>query len=188
MKTTGNIADYKFLYDQLHLQYDELEARFADQQDRFTDLTHQLAQMKKMIFGSRHERFVATDDNNPSPQLTLDLDADTIATCKITDVKKLTVLRTKTAVTFHKPKPHPGRMKLPETLRRETVVLMPDCDVTGLKKIGEEITEILDFTPGEFYVKQYIRPKFVQPLSEINDTVITASLPGRMMEKCMVPP
>lgn len=185
METTGNIADYKVLYDQLHLQYDELEARFADQQDRFTDLTHQLAQMKKMIFGSRHERFVPTDANNPSPQLTLDLDAETIATCKITDVKKITVTRTKTEVTFNKPKPHPGRMKLPENLRRETVILMPDCDVTGLKKIGEEITEILDFTPGEFYVKQYIRPKFVRPVSETNDTVITASLPGRMMEKCM---
>jgi len=185
MEATGNIVDYKVLYDQLHIKHNELEARFAGQHVRITDLTHQLAQLQKMIFGTRHERFVATDDNKPSPQLTLNLDAETIATCKITDVKKVTVIRTKTAVTFHKPKPHPGRMKLPETLRRETVILMPDCDVTGLKKIGEEITEILDFTPGEFYVKQYIRPKFVKPLSETNDTVITASLPGRMMEKCM---
>lgn len=185
MTTTANIADYKVLYEQLHTQHNALETRFASQHLRITDLTHQLAQLQKMIFGSRHERFVPTDDNKPSPQLTLDLDAETIATCKITDVKKLTVTRTKTAVTFNKPKPHPGRMQLPETLRRETAILMPDCDVTGLKKIGEEITEILDFTPGEFYVKQYIRPKFVKPLSEINDTVITASLPGRMMEKCM---
>ncbi|MEO7767933.1 MAG: IS66 family transposase [Ferruginibacter sp.] len=185
MNATENIADYKVLYEQLHTQHDALETRFASQHLRITDLTHQLAQLQKMIFGSRHERFVPTDDNKPSPQLTLDLDAETIATCKITDVKKLTIIRTKTAVTFNKPKPHPGRMQLPETLRRETVILMPDCDVTGLKKIGEEITEILDFTPGEFYVKQYIRPKFVKPLSEINDTVITASLPGRMMEKCM---
>jgi transposase len=178
MNATGHIADYKILYEQLHAQHNALEARYAT-------LVHELAQMKKMIFGSRHERFVPTDDNKPNPQLTLALDADTIATCKITDVKKLTVTRTKTAVTFNKPKPHPGRMQLPETLRRETVVLMPDCDVAGLKKIGEEITEILDFTPGEFYVKQYIRPKFIKPLTEINDTVITASLPGRMMEKCM---
>ena len=178
METAENIVDYKVLYDQLHLRYDELEAQF-------TNLTHQLAQMKKMIFGSRHERFVPTDGNNPSLQLTLNLDAETIATCKITDVKEVTVTRTKTEVAFNKPKPHPGRMKLPEHLRRETVILMPDCDVTGLKKIGEEITEILDFTPGEFYVKQYIRPKFVRPVSDTNDTVITASLPGRIMEKCM---
>jgi transposase len=36
------------------------------------------------------------------------------------------------------------------------------------------------------YVKQYIRPKYVVPINnEINDTIITASLPARMMEKCM---
>jgi transposase len=178
MKPAENIVDYKVLYDQLLIKYDELELRFEG-------LTQHLAQLKKMIFGSRHERFVPTDDNNPGPQLSLQLDADTIATCKLSDVKKLTVIRTKTAVTFNKPKPHPGRTKLPESLRRETVILMPDCDVEGLKKIGEAITEILDFTPGGFFVKQYIRPKFVKPLSETNDTVITASLPGRMMEKCM---
>ena len=178
MMATGNIVDYKVLYDQLHIKYDE-------QQLRLEGLTQQLAQLQKMIFGSRHERFVPTDDNHPSPQLSLQLDADTIAACKITDVKKLTVIRTKAAFAFNKPTPHPGRMKLPESLRRETVLLMPDCDVTGLKKIGEEITEILDFTPGEFYVKQYIRPKYVKPASATNDTVITASLPGRMMEKCM---
>ena len=178
MQAKDNIVNYKILYDDLHIKYTDLEVRFDT-------MLHELAKMQKMLFGSRHERFVATDDTKTSPQLKLDLDADTIATCKITDVKKVTVIRTKTAVIFNKPKPHPGRMKLPENLRRETVILMPDCDVTGLKKIGEEITEILDFTPGEFYVKQYIRPKFVKPLSETNDTVITASLPGRMMEKCM---
>ena len=86
MEATGNIVDYKVLYDQLHIKHNELEARFAGQHVRITDLTHQLAQLQKMIFGTRHERFVATDDNKPSPQLTLNLDAETIATCKITAV------------------------------------------------------------------------------------------------------
>ncbi|MBC7934576.1 MAG: hypothetical protein H7Y86_04340 [Rhizobacter sp.] len=61
--------------------------------------------MKKMIFGSRHKRFLTTDDYNPSLQLKLDLDAETIAACKITDVKKLPVISTQTEVTFNKPKP-----------------------------------------------------------------------------------
>ena len=163
--------DYKVLYEGALLSIDAL--------------TQQMAQLKKMIFGSKHERFVATDTGNPSAQLKLDLDAATIAACKITSATKISYTRTKTALTFDKPKPHPGRMKLPETLRRETVVLLPDFDTTGLKKIGEDITEILDLVPGELYVKQYIRPKFVKPLTQTNDTVIAASLPGRMMEKCM---
>lgn len=149
------------------------------------DLTHQLAQFKKMIFGSRHERFVATDDNKTNPQLSLALDADTIAQCKITDATKIEYIRTKTEVTVNKPKAHPGRMKLPDHLRREIIILQPDTDVSGLKKIGEEISEVLEYIPCEFYVKQFIRPKYVQPLIDINSTIITASLPGRLMEKCM---
>src|SRR5207249_315329 len=56
---------------------------------------------------------------------------------------------------------------------------------SGLKKIGDEVSEVLDYIPGELYVKQFIRPKYVVPLSDIDNTIITASLPGRMMEKCM---
>jgi transposase len=76
-------------------------------------------------------------------------------------------------------------MSLPEHLRRETTIAQPDTDVTGLKRIGEEVSEVLDYIPGELYVKQYIRPKYVLPLSDTDNTVITASLPERMMEKCM---
>jgi transposase len=138
-----------------------------------------------MIFGSKHERFVASDDNKVNPQLTLDLDAQAIAACKITDATKVSYIRTNIEVTENKPKIHPGRMKLPEHLRREVVVLQPQADVTGLKKIGDEVTEVLDYTAPELYVKQYIRPKYIQPLNDTTNTVITASLPGRIMEKGM---
>src|SRR5205085_4182210 len=46
-------------------------------------------------------------------------------------------------------------------------------------------TEVLDYIPGELYVKQLIRPKYIQPVADNASTVITASLPGRIMEKCM---
>lgn len=149
-----------------------------------TDLKHQLAQLKKMIFGSKHERFVPSDKSTNNLQLSLNLEAETIEQCKITDATKIEYIRTKTEVIENK-KPHPGRMKLPEHLRRETTILQPDTDVTHLKKIGEEITEILDYTPGEMFVKQYIRPKYVVPISETNTTVLTASLPNRIVEKSM---
>ncbi|HEX8675587.1 MAG TPA: IS66 family transposase [Segetibacter sp.] len=171
MQPVAEHIDYKVLYEQSQIA--------------IASLTHQLEQLKKMIFGSKSERFVAIDDKAATAQLSLDLDAETIAQCKITDAKKITVIRTKTEVTQNNPKAHPGRMKLPEHLRRETTILQPETDVTGLKKIGDEVTEVLDFIPGELFVKQYIRPKYVQPTSEITNTVITASLPSRIMEKCM---
>src|SRR3954467_454118 len=174
MQAVAEHIDYKALYEQLK---EEADITIAS-------LKLQLEQLKKMIFGSKHERFVAASGQD-NPQLTLDLNLETIAACKITDASKVSYIRTKTEVTENKPKAHPGRMKLPGHLRREVILVQPATDVTGLKKLGDEVSELLDYVPGELYVKQYIRPKYVQPLSEVNSTVITPSLPGRIMEKCM---
>jgi transposase len=163
-------TDYKVLYEQTQFKVVALE--------------QELARLKKMIFGSRQERFISSDSAKNNLQLSLGLEAETISACKITDATKIAYVRTKTEVIENR-KPHPGRMKLPEHLRRETIILQPDTDVTNLKKIGEEITEVLDFIPGELYVKQFIRPKYVIPVSDTNTTVLTASLPRRVIEKCM---
>ncbi len=171
MDTVVTHNDYKALYEQ--------QVVIAE------DLKRQLDQLKKLIFGSKSERFVPTDDSKPDVQLKLDLDAETIAQCKLTDKQEIKYIRTKTEVTPNTTKAHPGRMKLPDHLRRETIILQPDADVSGLKKIGDDVTEVLDLIPAELYVKQYIRPKYIQPLSDNTNTVITASLPGRIMEKCM---
>lgn len=174
--------DYKALSEQQAVTIAEQAATIAELKGAIAMLTHQVAQFQKMLFGSRQERFVG---DTASPQLTLALEADTIAACKITDATKVSYIRTKTEVTPTAPKAHPGRMKLPEHLRREIIVLQPDTDVTGLKKIGEEITEVLEWRPGELYVKQFIRPKYVSPLTSTETAVLTASLPGRMLQKCM---
>lgn len=170
MQQVAEHIDYKALYE-------EAEVKIAL-------LSFELDKLKKMLFSSKHERFVSAD-NEDSPQLSLELDADTIAACKITDGTKVSYIRTKTEVTENKPKVHPGRAKLPEHLRREIILLHPDTDVNGLRKIGDEITEVLDYVPADLFVKQYVRPKYVQPFTAVNSTIITASLPGRIMEKCM---
>jgi transposase len=172
-------VDYRTLYEQKADEVAQLNYKIAS-------LTHQLDQLKKMIFGSRHERFVpSVTDDKPNLQLSLGLNAQTIAQCKITDATKISYTRTKTEVTDCKPQAHPGRMKLPEHLRRDITILQPETDVTGLKKIGDEVSEVLDYIPGELYVKQFIRPKYVVPVSDTDNTIITASMPGRLMEKCM---
>ena len=168
--------DYKTLYQQQLLLTNQLTGQLSA-------LTHQLEQLQKMLFGSRHERFVPQDAQ--SSQLSLSLDAETVAACKITGTTKVSYLRTKTELTSTAPKVHPGRMKLPEHLRREIILLQPDTDTSGLRKIGEEITEVLEWIPGELYVKQFIRPKYVRPVGELQSTVLTASLPGRILVKCM---
>lgn len=170
---------------EVHIDYEQMRQENAALRAAVEALTLQLNQLKKLIYGAKQEHFVADDDSTGDIQLKLDLDAETIAQCRLADKQEITYIRTKTEVTENKPKAHPGRMKLPENIRREVIVLQPDTDVSGLKKIGDDITEILDLIPAELFVKQYIRPKYVQPLGDDSNTVVTASLPGRMMEKCM---
>ncbi len=193
MQSSEQDIDYKQLYEQ-QLAVIETQGKLIEQQVaaiereryRITALSADLAQLRRMIFGARTERFIpAPDATCTDLQLALDLSAETIAQCKITSSTVVEYIRTRIEVIPAKPKVHPGRMKLPEHLRRETILLKPDKDTTGLQKIGEEVTEILDYIPAELYVKQYVRYKYAAPLSTGMSTVLTASLPGRLLEKCM---
>src|SRR5215218_6335732 len=105
--------DYKSLYEQSQKQYSELQITYAG-------LQQQLAQLQKMIFGSRHERFVPVQAN--TPQLALDIEADQTASCSVVEAKKISYTRTQVAIE-QKPFVHPGRMKLPEHLRREEITI-----------------------------------------------------------------
>jgi transposase len=42
-------------------------------------------------------------------------------------------------------------------------MLNPDGDLTGCVRIGEEVTEELDYLPGQFFVRRFIRPKYARP-------------------------
>lgn len=171
MQNTSYI-DYKSLYEQKSEAYDALQATVAG-------LQQQLTQLQKMIFGSRHERFIPTASH--TPQLSLDMQAEEVATCSLVEAKKISY--TKTGVsTEQKPLVHPGRMKLPEHLRREEILIEPREDITSLKKIGEQITEVLEWQPGELFVKKYVRPKYAKSGGE---GVLIGQLPSRPLEKAM---
>ncbi len=158
-------TDYKSLYEQS--QFEILQ------------LKQQLAQLQKMIFGSRHERFIPAEPTHP--QLSLDIPTESAATATITSIKQISYTKSNVVV---EPRPlvHPGRMKLPESLRREQIIIEPSEDTGDCKKIGEEITEVLEYEPGELYVKQYKRIKYAKP---DNTGVIIGKLPSRPLEKAM---
>jgi len=79
-----------------------------------------------------------------------------------------------------KRKPHPGRYALPADLPRKEIIIEPEEDTTGMTRIGEEITEALDYTPPKFFVNRYIRPKYALAGGE---GVLTAPMPSRPIEK-----
>lgn len=160
------------------LEYKQLLQLYEQSQLRILALEQQVAQFQKMIFGSRQERFLPP---SMPGQLALDIKAEEVAACSVVDAKKISYTRTSVNVET-KPLAHPGRMKLPETLRREVIVIEPSVDTTGCKKMDEEITEVLDYEPGELYVKQYRRAKYAKP---DNAGVVIGELPSRPLEKAM---
>lgn len=145
----------------------------------YTGLQQQLLQLQKMIFGSKHERFVPAGVN-PS-QLALNIEAETVASCSIADAKKISYVKTNLSVE-QKPLVHPGRMKLPEHLRREEIIIEPAEDTAAFKKMGEEITEVLEYEPGELFVKRYVRIKYAK---KDGDGVLIGKLPSRPLDKAM---
>jgi transposase len=163
-------ADYKALYEELKVKY---EALF-----------YEVAQLKKMIFGSRHERF---ESSSPESQLMLGFSVDAIATA--VETEEVTVTKT---ITKAAPKPivHPGRSPLPAHLRREETILEPDIIPEGSRKIGEEITEELEYEPGELFVKKYIRPRYALPQQpqSVKSEIIIAQMPGRPIDKAIAGP
>ena len=145
-------------------------------------LHHELAQFKRLVFGSKSERFAPSASPD---QLALGLAVEQINQPEVT-AQKVEYTRT-IAKPDNKPVPT-GRMKLPANLPREQVIIEPEEDVTGLASIGKEITEELDYTPGKFFVRQYVRTKYVKPLQKdglAESEIIIASLPARPIDKCI---
>jgi transposase len=170
-----SITDFKTLYEQQLHENNQL--RIA-----YTGLQQQILQLQKMIFGSKNERFVPADVN--TAQLSLDIQADATASCSVVDAKRITYTRPNVSIE-QKPLVHPGRMKLAEHLRREEIIIEPQGDITACKKMGEEITEVLEWEPGELFVKKYVRPKYAM---QNGDGVLIGKLPLRPLEKAMAGP
>ena len=73
------------------------------------------------------------------------------------------------------------RQPLPAHLETERVVLAPEevqAQPAGWRKLGEEITEELDWKPAKFIQRLYIRPKYANA-----ERSVIAPLPARLIEK-----
>jgi transposase len=145
-------------------------------------LNEQLAYYKRMIFGQKRERVVP---DVPEEQMALEGLFDT-AGAKIPGFAE-----SKETITYdrRKPKKGHGRKPIPDDLHREEIVLdVPEsekvCSCCGAekKKIGEEVSEELEYKPAVFYVNKFIRPKYACAKCPDNG-ITTAAMPERPIDK-----
>src|SRR5690606_6690994 len=79
-------------------------------------------------------------------------------------------------------KKHPGRAKLPDHLPVEEIEIYPEGDLSDKVCIGKETTDVLDYVPGYFKIKRYIRYKYATKDKD-NTQISIGLLPERIIDK-----
>lgn len=145
--------------------------------DKLAGLGHELSQLKRLIFGTKSERFVPAGGPD---QLPLFAGAPSNGAYAQGDTPRQSIASTR-------PRKKPVRQVLPSHLPRQVIVIEPDRDTAGLKRIGQEVTETLDYRPAKLVVLRRVRPKYVDAQDE-DRGVIIAELPARPIDKGMAEP
>lgn len=111
-------------------------------------LKQELAELKRLIFGKKSERFVPAEI--PGQQSLFSLPENTTRQDVQTIERKAAVVKKK-----------PVRQDLPAHLPRIERTLEPEgVDLTTASKIGDEITEFLNYEPSRIFVERIVRPKY----------------------------
>jgi transposase len=162
-----------------HKSKEEVVAENEQLKSSLSQAQAELAELKRLIFGRKSERFVS--EQPAANQLNLFVQHDHEAS------EEKTVQQ---AVQAHsRLKAKPKRLKLPDNLPVVEVRIDPHPDeIRGWTKIGEVITEELDYVPAILRINRYIRPKYARPKSEQSpDTegknIFIAPLPSRVIDK-----
>ena len=153
-----------------------LLAQNAEYKNRISFLEHEIAQLKRLIFGTKSERYIS--EEQPFPPNTL--------FSELQDDQPLENLTEEISYTRDKPVcKRGGRKELPAHLERIVIVLEPEGKTDDMKCIGRKVTEELEYIPGVIFVNRYERPKYKDPQSE---KIIIAPMPSRVVDKCIAGP
>ncbi len=81
--------------------------------------------------------------------------------------RRRTSLRPRRKIARMRQRAKPKRKPLPDHLPRQEIVHQPEADgactcpdCAGMAKLGEDVTEVLDYVPGHFLVIRHVRPKY----------------------------
>ena len=164
-----SLAEVCALASRLQMQVRHTEALNAK-------LTHEMAVLKRLKFAVTSERFSAEQKSLLEEAIDEDLEA------LAREVEKLQTTA-KNPADKHTPK----RQALPSDLPRRDVHHEPEsttCRTPGcgcqLKRIGEDISEKLDYLPGSFAVERHVRGKWACAKCQ---TLIQAPVPAAIIDK-----
>jgi transposase len=132
-------------------------AEITGQRELIARLRLQLARLRRMQFGHSSERLAAEADQLELALEELEADAPAAAVPDGGDAGS--------ADEEQPDRRKPARRPLPDHLPRETVEHGADvcaCPACGgtLRRLAEDVTEVLDYVPGRFQVIRHVRPRW----------------------------
>ena len=153
------------------LNADELRCLLIASQARIDKLTYELAYYKRQRYGVKAEHLSAEQAQ---------LFEETTAADLAAIGEELERLSSSPA----KEKDHPKRKPLPAELPRSEIRHEPESTLCAcgclMKRIGEDIAEKLDYTPGTFTVERHIRGKWACSQCA---TLVQALVPAHVIDK-----
>ncbi|UUZ78250.1 IS66 family transposase [Polaromonas sp. P1(28)-13] len=143
-------------------------------QTKIDQLTHEMATLKRQKFGRSREQLDATQASLLEDAFDADLAAIEQELENLTPPEK----------PDGEPRNKPKRAALPDRLPRVDIHHEPESTTCKcgcqLKRIGEDVSEKLDYVPGVFTVERHVRGKWV--CSEC-ETLIQAPVPAHVIDK-----
>ena len=106
-------------------------------------LKEQLANLQRLVFGQKTERFVPVQDSDQLSFIIIQA-----GSFKQSEIKTEHISYTRKKQ--HKKRKPASRQPLPAHLPRYDMIIEPDQDTTGMKKIGDEITAELEYEPPKY--------------------------------------
>ena len=166
----------------LLVQVQQRDTELAFKQALIDKLTHEMAILKRMKFATTSERFASTLSPEQRSLLEETLDTD------IHELDgELQRHRKKSDKKDEDEKQIPKRAQLPAHLPRrdvpheptDTSCPTPNCG-QAMRRIGEDVSEKLDYQPGVFTVERHVRGKWVCKCCE---RIVQAPVPAHVIDK-----
>ncbi|WP_373086129.1 IS66 family transposase [Sneathiella sp.] len=137
-----------------------------------------IEKLRHQLIGMRRHRFGASSE--ALDQLQLSLEDEEVAQA----AEEVASQADQNTTPDQKPNGQPRRKPLPDHLPRHEDILSPgdECGQCGgkLKKLGEDVTEELEYVPGRFVVNRIVRPRMACGCCE---TIQQAPMPSRPIER-----
>jgi transposase len=177
MKTLQEHMSEKEKIKRLEKENAQLSSALEQKEIQLEKLKNELLYLRRAIFGRSSERYVKEDPN----QLKLDFEGIDI----LPEEEQVVLEVGKETITYERSKKaeqkeQPVRGVLPAHLERKEEIIEPESIEEGSKCIGEEVTEVLEYTPGELYVRRIVRRKYALPQEA---GVIIGELPSLPLPK-----